>query len=290
MSHDRAADSPAMRLRGLAVGFACALSAVTPQQALGATPASYADGPRDAARGAPELTTVVVSNDDAGAIRFRINVANQPRLARDASLALFLDTDRNPGTGDPLSLGADFRFVLDGASQTFEFAHWDGTRFDPSPPSDTVEVWYWSGVSITINRSELGGTAALAFWARAGGAGRASDAAPDHGTWAYDLVSGGTNPPDIDSFSYRVRPAAPRAGATWHLEVDRVRLTGTGAAARPDRWSCTATLGGRPFRGSGPGRCTFRLPPGSRGKRLAVTMTVAYQGEVVTGTTAYRVR
>jgi hypothetical protein len=279
-----------MRLRGLAAALACAISAVAVQPAFGAAPPSFADGTRDAARGAPELTTVLVSNDDTGAIRFRINVGNQPRLARDASLALFLDTDRNPGTGDPLSLGADYRFVLDGASQTFDFARWDGSRYDPTAASATAQVWYWSGVSITINRSELGGTAALAFWIRAGGAGQASDAAPDQGTWNYDLVTGGTNPPDIDSFSYRVRPAAPRAGTTWRLEVDRVRLTGTSATARPDRWSCSATLGGRPFRGSGPGGCTFRLPRSARRKRLAVTVTVAYMGEVVTGTLTVRVR
>jgi hypothetical protein len=279
-----------MKLRGLALAFALGLCAVTAQPAFGATPTSYADAARDAARGAPELTTVLVSNDDAGAIRVRINVANQPRLARDSALELFLDTDRNPGTGDPLSLGADYRFVLDGASQRFDFARWDGTRFDASTSSATAEVWYWSGVSITINRSELGGTGALAFWIRARGPGQTFDAAPDQGTWAYDLVTGGANPADIDSFSYRVRPGTPRAGATWRLEVDRLRLTGTGATVRPDRWSCRATLGGRPFRGSGSGGCTFRLPRSARGRRLAVTMTVVYLGEVVTGTLNVRVR
>jgi hypothetical protein len=278
-----------MKLRGLAALAASSLAfAVEP--ALGAAPATYADAVRDAARGAPELTTVVVTNDDAGAIRFRINVANQPRLARDSTLELFLDTDRNPTTGDPLSLGADYRFALDGASHTFDFARWDGAQFDSSASSGTVEVWYWSGVSITINRSELGGTGALAFWIRARGSDRASDAAPDRETWAYDLVAGGANPPDIDSFSYRVRPAAPRAGTTWRLVVDRVRLTRTGGAAAPNRWSCAATLGGKPIRGTGPGRCTFRLPRSARRKRLAVTITVAYMGEVVTGTLTVRVR
>jgi hypothetical protein len=279
-----------MSLRGLATVLAGLAGAIAAQPAFGAAPTRYADAVRDAAGGAPELTTVVVSNDDAGAIRFRINVANQPRLARGSSLQLFLDTDRNPGTGDPLSLGADYRFVLDGASQTFDFARWDGTRFDSGAASETAAVWYWSGVSITINRSELGGTSGLAFWIRAGGPGETSDAAPDQGTWAYDLVAGGANPPDIDSFSYRVRPATPRAGTAWRVEVDGLQLTGTGAAARPDRWSCTATLGGRPFRGTGTGRCTFRVPRSARGKRLAVTMTVAYMGEVVTGTLTVRVR
>jgi hypothetical protein len=278
-----------MRLRGVAAALACAAGAVASQPAFAAAPARYADAAADAVSGAPELTTVVVSNDDSGAIRFRINVGNQPRLARDSSLELFLDTDRNPGTGDPLSLGSDYRFALDGATQTFDFARWDGARFDSSASSQTAAVWYWSGASFTIDRSELGGTARLAFWVRSGGPGQAVDSAPNQGTWAYDLVAGGANPPDIDSFSYRVRPAAPRAGGTWRLEVERLELTG-GATVRPDGWSCSATLGGRLVRGTGAGRCSFRLPRSARRKRLAVTITVAYLGEVVTGTLVLRVR
>jgi hypothetical protein len=279
-----------VRLRGLAAALACFAAAAAAQPALGAVPATYADPMRDAPGRAPELTTVVVSNDDAGTVRFRINVANQPRLASGSTLELYVDSDRDPATGDPLSLGADHRFVLDGSTQTFDFARWDGTRFDSAAASTTAQVWYWSGVSITIDRTELGGTTALSFWVRSGGADRTTDAAPDHGTWSYELGSGGVNPADIDSFSFRVRPAAPRAGATWRLEVDTVRLVDGAGSARPDRWSCAATLAGKPFRGSGRGGCTFRLPRGSRGKRLEVTITVAYQGEVVSGRAAYRVR
>ena len=279
-----------MRLRGLAVVLACSAFAVFAQPALAAAPTTYADSARDAARGAPEVTTVVVSNDDAGMVRFRINVANQERLAHDSTLELFLDTDRNPGTGDPLAFGADYRFLLDGPSQTFDFAVWDGTRFDSGASSGTAHVWYWSGVSITINRAELGGTSALAFWVRSGGPNRTLDSAPDQGTWAYDLGVGGTNPRDISSFAFRVSPAVPRAGTTWRLQVDAIRLAETPGTVRPDRWSCAATLAGKRLRGSGPGGCTFRLPRGARGKRLVVAMTVVHMGDVVTGTASFRVR
>jgi hypothetical protein len=280
-----------MRLRGLAAACCGALAAVAAQPAFGAAPPTYADRGGDAARGVPEITTLVVSNDDTGAIRFRINVANQPHLASDATLELFLDTDRNPATGDPLSLGAEYRLALDGANRSFDFGTWDGARFDSSSGGATAQVWYWSGVSITINRSDLGGTGALAFWVRAtAGLGRMTDAAPDRGTWAYELAPGRVNPPDIDSFSYRMRPAAPRAGSMWELRVDELHLVRTPSPARPDRWSCAATLAGRAVRGSGPGACRFRIPPTARGKRFAVTITVAYLGEVVTGTLTLRVR
>jgi hypothetical protein len=277
-------------IRASVAAIACASAAVAAQPAFGAGPATYVDGARDAAGRAPELTTVVVTNDDAGVVRFRINVGNQPRLARDARLELFLDTDRNAGTGDPLSLGADYRFVLDGATQTFDFARWDGAHFDSTAPSASVRVWYWSGVSVTIDRADLGGTSALAFSIRSVAPGRTGDAAPNQGTWTYELGAGGVNPPDIDSFSYRVRPASPRAGERWQLRVDAVRLVGSTRSVRPTRWSCRAALAGRRLRGSGAGGCTFRLPRSARGKRLAVTITVAYLGEVVSGTATLRVR
>ena len=279
-----------MRLRGLAAVLACAAFAVWAQPALAAAPTSYSDLARDARGGAPEVTTVVVSNDDTGAVRFRINVANQERLATDSTLELFMDTDRNPGTGDPQALGAEYRVLIDGAAQTYDFAAWDGTRYDTSAPSDTIRVWYWSGASISINRSELGGASTIAFWVRAGGPNGTLDSAPDQGTWTYELGVGGTNPRDITAIAARTRPGSPRAGATWQLQVHALRLEETPGTVRPDRWGCAATLAGKRLRGSGPGGCTFRLPRSARGKRLVVTLTVAYMGEVVSGSASFRVR
>ena len=44
---------------------------------------------------APDITTVVVSNDDAGLITFQVNVSNRPTMTADMYLLLFLDTDQN---------------------------------------------------------------------------------------------------------------------------------------------------------------------------------------------------
>jgi hypothetical protein len=285
-----AAESRGMKLRGVLAGVFCAAAAACAQPAPAATPPTFVDPSRDAAPGAPELTTVVVSNDDAGTIRFRINVANQRELAASSTLELYLDTDRNPGSGDPLALGADYRVVLDGASRSFAFGRWDGTGYDVTAPSESVRVWYWSGASISINRSDLGGTSELSFWVRGSGRAQSADAAPNHGTWSYALEAGSTNPRDIDVFFFRVRPAVPRSGDTWALRVETLRLVGSRASVRPDGWSCAATLGGRALRGRGTRGCTFRLPRSARGKRLVVTVTIAYMGEVVSGIVRYRVR
>src|SRR4029453_7242971 len=61
---------------------------------------------------APDITSVVVSNDDAGLITFQINVSNRPALAADMEFLILFDTDKNPNTGGSNFLGADYAIVL----------------------------------------------------------------------------------------------------------------------------------------------------------------------------------
>ena len=76
---------------------------------------------------APDITSVVVSNDDAGMITFKINIANRPALTADMSVLLFLDTDQKPTTGDHGQLGADYLIELDpGSVGLFQ---WNGTDY-----------------------------------------------------------------------------------------------------------------------------------------------------------------
>jgi len=56
----------------------------------------------------PDITTIVVSNNDAGIISFQINVPNRPQLTPDMAIILFVDSDSNASTGDPDNLGADY--------------------------------------------------------------------------------------------------------------------------------------------------------------------------------------
>jgi hypothetical protein len=280
-----------MPLRRLAAAAAAAASALAAQPALAATPTTFPDASRDAGSGVPDLTTVVVSNDDTGVLRFRVNVANQQRLARRAALSLYLDTDRSRATGDPLAPGADYRLLLDGAARTFELARWDGTRFDPTAPRESVRLSYWSGLSFSVHRRELGDPAALDFWIVARGPrGSRRDAAPERGVWTYALRDGGANPPEVEALFFQASPAAPRAGSTWQLRVDALRVSGTARRPRPHAWRCRATLGGKALRGRGARGCTFRLPHRARGKRLVVAIVVAYRGTVVTGVVSHRVR
>ena len=49
---------------------------------------------------APDITSVVVSNDNARNLTFKVNISNRPQLTSDMLIAGFFDTDENLKTGD----------------------------------------------------------------------------------------------------------------------------------------------------------------------------------------------
>src|SRR5262245_33982633 len=76
---------------------------------------------------APDITSVVVSNDDAGLITFQINVSNPPALTQDMFFLIFIDADQKATTGDPQSNGADYVIELDpGSVGLFQ---WNGATY-----------------------------------------------------------------------------------------------------------------------------------------------------------------
>ena len=181
-------------LRGLVVAVAacvvlvCAASSAASQRAQ-----NYSDPQVDQQGTAPDVTTVVVNHEASGNITWRINVANQPALAADSQVVLWIDSDRNPNTGAANTLGSDFVFVV--ASDGYSFARWTGTEFNFDTPFTTVSVGYNGGATITVNRSELGNTNGFNFWVRGlqdtGPETANIDDAPNDGTYAYLLTAVG---------------------------------------------------------------------------------------------------
>jgi hypothetical protein len=177
-------------LRGLVVAVAacvvlvCAASSGASERAQ-----NYSDPQGDQQGRAPDVTTVNVSHTTSGNITWRINVANQPTLAADSSLWLWIDSDRNPDTGAPDTLGSEYVFVV--AADGYEFARWTGTEFVDAPFT-TVSVSYNAGGTFTVNRSELGNTNGFNFWAvgiqDTGPETANRDDAPNEGTFAYILT------------------------------------------------------------------------------------------------------
>jgi hypothetical protein len=263
---------------------------------------AYADPAGDSGT-APDIETVSVSNDATGRIAFQINVPGQPQLASDGWFALVLDTDQNPATGDPRGLGADYVLVLDGESRTFGLGRWNGSTFEDAPAT-TASVSYAGGLSITIDRTELGNTSGLNFWIRSGQGDNAEpgriDDAPDFGTWSYRLASSGPGtltPPAALKLSIprlTALPTAPVAGSAFDVFA-QVRRSDTGTELLEGAVSCSAKISGKSVRvaaaglSRGTARCSFRIPAGTEGKRLQGSITVAYRNAVVSRTFSYTI-
>ena len=95
---------------------------------------------------APDITTIVASNDDAATISFKINIPNRPQYAADIAIVMFLDSDANQSTGDPESLGADYIIqLIQGELLLFK---WDGSDFTLSPTQSSLSYAWAAGPTI----------------------------------------------------------------------------------------------------------------------------------------------
>lgn len=154
-----------MTPRLLLVALAAGALIVSAPAALADAPVSLADPQGDAVGSAPDITTTVVSNDDAGNIRFRINIANQIHLARDSRVYLYVDADRDPTTGSTAAQGAEYMLVADGSVGQYSLSRWSEPLWEPLAPA-SGRVYEWSGLTITLNKVDLGGTTAFNFFVR----------------------------------------------------------------------------------------------------------------------------
>ena len=195
--------------RGLVAALAAAVVLVcAASSGASGTAQSYADPPGDQQGNAPDVTTITVSNDRAGTITWRIDVANQPTLAEDSAVALWIDSDRNRNTGGPDSLGSEYVFLVD--SEGYFFARWTGTEYDFETPFSTVRVAYDAGATITVNRSELGNTNGFNFWVRG-----FQETSPE--------TSNVDDAPDGDAtFPYTLTALAPRHGVVGARSMRKV--------------------------------------------------------------------
>jgi hypothetical protein len=252
-----------------------------------ASSGNYGDATGDNTGGAGDITGVTVSGDEAtGQVVFRIAGNN---IASSDTNVLFLDidSDANPNSGNLTDDGSDYSFYVDNGS--YDFEHWNGSDW-VNTPNSTVRVLGGSGqIMISVNRSELGNTADFNFEVAAinvsvSGSGVVQagiDSAPDDGAYNFSLDAGG---PQINSVDVRTTPSAgPKAGKKFVVVPTALHLPSDGrmtpAMLSPDSFTCTAELGGKSLRGAGTGGCTFSIPKKkSRGRKLAVQLTVNYQG------------
>lgn len=254
-----------------------ALVAVTSVRATG----RYVDPTGDAGPGAPDIGTVLVTSDAGGQIVFTIGVTPAPQT-EDSYVFICLDTDLNIGTGDPMLDGADYAVEVD--PEGIYFGRWIGADWVEASQAAVRVTRTPDSLGISVNRRQLGNTNGFTFWLGSG-VGDASNAltdiAPNETQWNYSLA---TKAPDVRAVMLAATPSLPRVGRSFNVEPVGLQLPDTGEMVMvrpvPDSYSCEARLAGKAIRGHGVGGCTWQLPKAARGKKLAVFVTVSYEGAI----------
>ena len=242
------------------------------------------EGDNDAA---PDITTIRVSDAKDGWITFAISTPNRPILPEKSLVAVSIDRDANPATGDN---GSEMTLTTLGGEVRLE--RWDaraGEWLDEDPPTRARVRSARGVVSIDVHRSELGRVSRFAFRAVSAdlnpltGELVAVDFAPDSGTfWRYALA----NAPALRLVAGRTTgvPARPRAGRAFTIAAP-VRRSDTNRAITSGTVVCAVRADGRRVRSTarlraGRGECSLVVPKGVR--VLDGTVTVRSAGKSVT--------
>jgi len=240
---------------------------------------------------APDITTIVASNDDAATITFKISIPNRPQYAADIALVMFLDSDANQATGDPESLGADYIIqLIQGEILLFK---WDGSDFTISATQASLSYAWASGPTIRINASDLSNTrkllfdvtavSGLVFDSTTGAIDCTNckrDFAPVIGFYQYNLV---TQKPTLVVRSLKPTPAKPVAGRPFTLKLVAAR-SDTGAVVQNGRVTCLGRVGSARLKATGQrvqggaATCTWNIPANARGKAFRGSVTVSFEG------------
>jgi hypothetical protein len=282
---------PAAASGALSGAAAPAANSTTYQDSVGEDPA------------APDITTIVTSNDDAGTITFRINVPNRQQLTQDLVTILDIDSDANQATGDPDSFGADFilQYIL-GEAVLFK---WNGSDYALSATQSSLTSSWSSGPTFKINASDLNNTRRFAFDAlvvsgvvfdQTTGAIDCTnckrDFSPLIGLYPYQLQ---ITKPTLVVKSMKPTPAKPVAGRPFTLRLVAAR-SDTGAAVQNGRVTCVGRLGSARLKAQvqrvqgGAATCTWNLPATAKGKTLRASVSVAFEGLKASQSYAGKVR
>jgi hypothetical protein len=241
---------------------------------------------------APDITSIVVSNDDSGLITFKINISNRPALTPDMTVLLFLDTDQKPTTGDPTSLGADFAIELDpGSVGLFQ---WNGSDFVAASSQSSLTYGYdATGATIRVNANDLNKTKGFNFGVVAisgistDASGNPdftnshSDAAPDpgHGFWNYKVIE----KLSVGVVAFTTAPKPAKAGKTFSAGLAATE-SDTSGPVTSGTVGCSATVGTARLAAlakavkNGIAVCVWHLPATSKGKTIRGTVTLTVQG------------
>jgi hypothetical protein len=249
---------------------------------------------------APDITTIVVSNDDAGLITFKVNISNRPTLTSDMTVWVFLNTDQKTSTGDPN--GDEYLLELDPGSLTL--FHWNGSDYVAASSQSSVTFSYDStGATMRATAADLGNIKAFDFFVAAisglaiDASGNPdfsnanSDSAPDpgHGDFTYNVLTTLT----LSVAAFTTNPSPAKAGKTFVANL-AANESDTGGPVTAGTVACSATVAGKRLTAkqhsvaNGIATCSWSLPKGVKGT-LKGTVSLTVKGKTVARSFAVKV-
>jgi hypothetical protein len=242
---------------------------------------------------APDITTLTVSNDDAGNLTFQVNVPNRPTLTPDMLMLIYLDTDNNAATGDPQVFGTDFLVQL--VAGSVNLFPWTGTTYGTSVATPSLTYSWTAGVAtIHLSDSALKGTKKFNFAVEVDSGiavdesgnpdftNALFDVAPDpgHGTYQYNVLT--TLKLTAGAFTTSPKPA--KSGKSFSAGFAATE-NDTGGPVKSGTVTCTATVAGKHIpaahKGSianGVASCVWPLPKKDKGLTIRGTVTLTVKG------------
>lgn len=178
-----------------------ALLALLATPATAKNAATFDDPAGDASAGAPDLTTVRVSNDDVHQLTFEITLSNRPSFGANDRVVVWMDVDRDPFTGrtSGAAAGADFSVSATGVqnplAQSAVLTRWN---LDTGEALPQVRVHFGYDtqrrvLTLSFNQFALGRSGDFTFTLQSFAPG-SIDNAPDTGSFAYQVIGDRTAP------------------------------------------------------------------------------------------------
>jgi hypothetical protein len=288
---------------GLAVGGVAA-AAIGGSSSAAKGSQTFVDPTGDSVDDAPDIAQVDVSNEDNGDVSIVVSIANRPLgFEADDTVYVFLDTDSSPGTGKD---GFDYLYAA--ASGFTALYRWNGSSYGQTPaPTASGSVSNTGQVSLRINRSDLGNSAAFGLVVLSNGAeDSAVDRAPDTGAYHYELglpsattTTAGTTTTTTPTTTTEPLPPAPaprflvtplgkpHAGKRFTV---RVQVVLAGRSLAPTSLGCSASVGRAKARAiAGRQACVVSVPAGTAGKTLVVAFKLHFRAVARTSTLRIRI-
>jgi hypothetical protein len=252
---------------------------------------------------APDITGVVISNDDAGNIVFQINISNRPALTADMFMLIFLDTDQNASTGDSATLGSDY--VLQLIPGAVDLYQWNGSDYAPAAAQASLTYSYQpTGATIRISAADLGKTKGFKFGVIVasgvvvGANGQLDftnvhrDYAPDlgHGFFTYQVLTRLI----LSVTAYTTSPKPAKAGRPFSATL-AAKENDTDGPVASGTVTCAATIAFKRISAvthvltNGVANCIWRIPVTAKGRTLRGTITLTVQGVKVTRSFSSRI-